>query len=87
MFNVDMLTTSLDGCGFEDLKAGDGEVKDVGTLDMYDRAIKFVANHHAIYANGKPILSTFNDRWTATEIFTLTMKAAYGDRFIPSGKF
>lgn len=80
MFNVKYLNDFLKH-SFKDIEEGHGEIKEIGTLNLYDRAIKFVYDNMAIYANGQVILSTSNDAWTAASTFALTMKAVFGEGF------
>ena len=54
----------------------------IGVLRHGNKTIKFVIDFDFIYANGKVIESTYNDRHTAKPVFTNMMKNIYGNRFI-----
>jgi hypothetical protein len=75
--NVNLLESDKN----QPLTEGSGEIRDIGILNLYDRAIKYTINHIGIYANGNLFCSTFNDNSTSEAVFIKTMKAAFGDRF------
>lgn len=76
-----MNVSLLEGDKNYTITEGSGEIKDIGILNLYDRAIKYTINHNGIYANGNLFCSTFNDNSTSENVFIETMKAAFGDRF------
>jgi|LauGreDrversion4_2_1035121.scaffolds.fasta_scaffold140817_3 hypothetical protein len=71
----------LEGDKNQPLTEGSGDIREIGILNLYDRAIKYTINHNGIYANGNLFCSTFNDNSTSESVFTETMKAAFGDQF------
>ena len=72
----------LQGNSGQPLTEGCGEIKDIGTLELYDRSIKYTYNFGAIYANGNLFCPTYNDCETAKSVFSDCMKAAFGDQFV-----
>lgn len=63
------------------LTEGSGEIQEIGTLDLYDRCIKYTYNFGGIYANGNLFCSTYNDGETAKGVFIESMQAAFGNQF------
>jgi hypothetical protein len=64
-----------------DNKMATGDLKDIGTLILKEKAIKFVYDFDYIYANGRRIISNCNDQWSSINAFNQTMIAAYGDNY------
>jgi hypothetical protein len=80
--NIEMLNERLKQTFPQHLKDADQRgLKDLGILNLKDKAIKFVCNYDAIYANGLPIITTCNDQWSTINAFVETMEAAYGNAF------
>lgn len=86
MFDVSTLSCRI-AKDFRPLDDGDGGVEVIGTLNLYERAIKFTYNRTVIYANGMPIIPTNGEPRTSTTAFALTMLASFGDNFILDSDF
>jgi len=85
MFDISRVSGVLSPEYFPNLsdpkKMYDGQLKTIGTLSLETESIKFVFDFSAIYANGVPFCSTYNDSWTAAATFSTAMKIVYGDKF------
>ncbi len=56
--------------------------KDIGVIHFGNFAWKLTHNYSWIFANGKPVISIFNDASTATGVCVELLRAIFGDNFI-----
>lgn len=58
-----------------------GPIKEIGVLDFPTKCLKFTIDRDYIYANGKPIIPTCNDRLTAQIVFDEMMTLFCPDNY------
>lgn len=90
MFNFELLSLSLKDQPNIDLNSdtnSKNKIKEIGILSDKTIGIKFQYNWNYIFANGKAIISTCNDDWSAANSFARTMQASFGENFILDKSF